>query len=358
MMQWNLQFFAEKTEQPTARRRSEARRKGQVATSHDLTAAVGFLALVASLWVFGGGLLQALWQAMILLLGQGTLKASVTGIDSADLQVAFKHVIMALFPIIITGLGFGIFAAFIQVGPMFVPSSLLPDFSRIDFLKGVTRLFSVRSFVEMMKSILKLSVIGAAVYLAVMSSAPQVFMLIGADPAQLFALFINSALLIFLYVGGAFLVLAFGDFLFQRFQFTRNIKMSKQDVKDEMKQMEGNQQIKRRIRERGRAIARRRMLQKVPLADVILTNPTHYAVALRYDATTMHAPQVVAKGVDQIALKIREIAVQHDVPIVENRPLARSLYQLAEIDDFVPPQLFGAVAEVLAYVYRLRRRIL
>ncbi len=358
MMQWNLQLFAEKTEQPTARRRNEAKRKGQVATSHDLTAAVGFLALVASLWIFGGHLLATLWQAMVLLLGQGTLQAAQGGIDSGDIKAAFGHVLYALLPIVLTGLLFGLFTAFAQVGPMFVPSSLIPDFTRIDFLKGVMKFFSTRSFVEMLKSILKLVVIVIAVYFAIRASASQVFMLVGADPMQLLALFINSAMVIFLFVGAAFIVLAFADFLFQRFQFTKNLKMTKQDVKDESKQVEGNPQMKRKIRERGRAIARRRMLQKIPTADVILTNPTHYAVALRYDAKTMHAPQVVAKGIDQLALKIREIGARHSVPIVENRPLARGLYQLTELDDFVPQELFGAVAEVLAYVYRLRQRVL
>ncbi|PWI58202.1 flagellar biosynthesis protein FlhB [Sulfoacidibacillus thermotolerans] len=355
-MQWNLQLFAEKTEQPTARRKTEAKRKGQVARSPDLTAAVGFLALVGSLWLFGGGLLSALWQAMILLLGQGTLQAAHVTLDRGDVQFAFIHVFSALIPIVLTGLGVGLLTAFAQVGPMFVPSLLVPDFTRIDFLKGVARFFSVRSIEELIKSMIKLGIIAIAVYLAIMASAPQVLMLVGADPAQLFALFINSALMIFLYVAVAFLVLSFADFLFQRFQFNRNIKMTKQEVKDEMKQAEGNPAIKRKIRERGRAIARRRMLHKVPTADVIITNPTHYAVALRYDAKTMHAPQVIAKGSDQLAHKIREIAIQHDVPIVENRPLARSLYQLTEIDEFVPPELFAAVAEVLAYVYRLQKR--
>lgn len=358
MMKVDLQLFAEKTERATPRHRMEARKDGRIARSADVTTAASLLAAVVSLRFFGGHLYSALWQSTALLLSQGT-----TGSESLPLQLPLLMgiggmILSSVIPILAVSLLIGLGVAFAQVGPQFTVKTLLPDFGRISVLSGIGRLFSARSMVELVKSTVKLLLIGAASYMAVAGAAAQLVMLDRADPVLIFALIAQAAGTILLYVALLYIALAIADFFFQRFEFERSLRMSKNDVRDESKRFEGNPLIKRKIRERGRAIARRRMMQLVPQADVVITNPTHYAVALKYDAKTMHSPQVVAKGVDDTARRIREVAVAHDVPIVENKPLARSLYQLVQLDDYVPAQLFGAVAEVLAYVYRLRNRAL
>jgi len=357
-MKVDLQLFAEKTERATPRRRSEVRRDGRTAHSPDVTTAASLLAAVAALHFFGGQLYSALWQSTTLLLSQGTSGSAPMSVEWPLLMSVGDLILPSVIPLLVVSLLIGLAVAFAQVGPMFTVKTLLPDFSRISIISGFSRLFSIRSLAELVKSTVKLLLIGAAAYLAVAGATAQLVTLDRADPAQIFALIAQAAGMILLYVALLYIALAVADFFFQRFEFERGLRMSKNDVRDESKRYEGNPLIKRKIRERGRAIARRRMMQLVPQADVVITNPTHFAVALKYDAKTMHAPQVVAKGADDTARKIREVAVAHDVPIVENRHLARSLYQSVQLDEYVPAQLFGAVAEVLAYVYRLRNRVL
>ena len=357
-MKVDLQLFAEKTERATPRRRSEVRRDGRIAHSPDVTTAASLLAAVAALHFFGGQLYSALWQSTTLLLSQGTSGSAPMSVEWPLLMSVGDLILPSIIPLLAVSLLIGLAVAFAQVGPMFTVKTLLPDFSRISIISGFSRLFSIRSLAELVKSTVKLLLIGAAAYLAVAGATAQLVTLDRADPAQIFALIAQAAGMILLYVALLYIALAVADFFFQRFEFERGLRMSKNDVRDESKRYEGNPLIKRKIRERGRAIARRKMMQLVPQSDVVITNPTHFAVALKYDAKTMHAPQVVAKGVDDTARKIREVAVAHDVPIVENRHLARSLYQSVQLDEYVPAQLFGAVAEVLAYVYRLRNRVL
>ena len=356
MIRFDLQLFAEKTERATPRRRLEARREGRLAKSPDLTMALGFLGVCAALGMYGQGLYVSLMRLMTDLLGQGTLFASghlgVPSLFYGDMSA----VLSSLVPLLLIAMGAGVVISFLQVGPLFVLSGLAPDFSRINPLSGLRRLFGWQAISELVKSTLKLAFISVAVYFALAGSPGQLAQLMVTDPSYILQNFASHAFGIVLDVAVMYVALAIFDFFFQRFQFEKSLRMSKEEVKDEMKQQEGNQQVKGKMRERGRAIAFRRMMHKVPTADVVITNPTHYAVALRYDAASMHAPQVVAKGVDQRALRIREIAKEHDVSIVENRPLARSLFQLVEIDGFIPGELFQAVAEVLAYVYRLRKK--
>ncbi|MHB1627311.1 MAG: flagellar biosynthesis protein FlhB [Bacilli bacterium] len=357
-MRIDLQLFAEKTERATPRRRADARKEGSVAHSSDVTTAASLIAAVAALKFFGAHLYSALWQSTTLLLSEGTSGSAPLSAQLPLLMSIGGMIVPSLIPIFAVSLLLGLGVAFAQVGPLFTVKPLLPDFGRINVIAGMGRLFSAKSMVELVKSVVKILLIGAASYMAVAGAAAQLVMLDQADPTLIFALIAHAAGAILLYVALLYIALAIADFYFQRFEFERSLRMSKNDLRDESKRFEGNPLIKRKIRERGRAIARRRMMQLVPQADVVITNPTHYAVALKYDAKTMHAPQVVAKGVDDTARRIREIAVLHDVPIVENQPLARSLYQLVQLEDYVPDQLFGAVAEVLAYVYRLRNRAL
>ncbi|KYP82118.1 flagellar biosynthesis protein FlhB [Ferroacidibacillus organovorans] len=359
MIRLELQRFAEKTEQATPKRRQDARQKGRVAKSPDLTSSLSFLAAVVGMSVFGSNLLGAVMRLLQNCLSLFVVSASQKTPHIKQLILpGITQVGLALIPIVLTIMLIGMLAAFFQVGPMFTLSTIMPDFSKINPLEGIRRLFSLHAIVESIKSIVKLSLIGVALYAAVVHTQVQYAFLMESSTPVIIDSYLTNANTILLYSAVMFAAVSVADYFYQRYQFSQSLRMSRQDVRDEQRDQEGNPQMRRRIREQGRAIARRRMMQKVPNADVIITNPTHFAVALRYDAKTMQAPQVVAKGIDETAQRIREVARQHDVPIVENKPLARALYQTVELDEFVPGTLFQAVAEVLAYVYRLRGRAL
>lgn len=354
MIKWELQLFAEKTEPATARRRGEARSKGRVAKSMDLTTSLSLLAFLTGLRLFGGNLLNTLFNTMQLLFTNGILQASSTGGFSKEILGVLVNVGTALLPMILIGLLSSLVVTIAQTGLHFSPSVLIPDITRLNPLTGIQRFFSLNSLMELIKSTVKILIVGIVVYEVMVGIIQQLFQMDQGDPSYILGFYIQNALQLMFYVTGVYVVIAVFDLVFQRFSFERSLRMSKQEVKDEMKQNEGDPQIKGKIRQRGRSIAFRMMMKNVPQADVVITNPTHYAVALQYDAMTMNAPKVVAKGVDHVAFKIREIATSHDVPVVENRQLARTLYNSVELDEFIPGSLFAAVAEVLAYVYRLR----
>lgn len=355
MIRLQLQRFAEKTEQATPKRKQDARREGRVAKSADLTSSLSFLAAILGMSAFGGNLLGAVTRLLQNCLSLFVISASQQTLHIKQLILpGLIQVGLALLPIVATIMLIGILVSFFQVGPLFTLSSIIPDFSKINPLEGTRRLFSLNAVIELIKSILKLSLIGVALYAAVVHTQVQYAFLMESSTPVIIDSYLTNANTILLYSAVMFAAVSVGDYFYQRHHFSQSLRMSRQDVRDEQRDQEGNLQMRRRIREQGRVMARRRMMQKVPKADVIITNPTHFAVALLYDAKTMLAPQVVAKGIDETAQRIREVARQHDVPIVENKPLARALYQTVELDEFVPGSLFQAVAEVLAYVYRLR----
>jgi flagellar biosynthetic protein FlhB len=356
-----LQRFAgssssgEKTERATPRRRQEARREGNVPKSVELSAAIGLLGAMVVLRIVGGKVWGA-WMEMFRhdIANAAAVHMTVEAvIEMLSSQVGY--VIGGLLPVVLVAFGLSILAGFVQVGPLFVPKLLLPKLNRISPISGVQKLFTARTLVESLKSILKLAiVVGVAYYfihkviesIAVLPNT-SVSVLVPAVGGIVFQLGLAVSLLM--------LGLAGLDFFFQRYEYEKNLRMTKQEVKDEYRQMEGDSRVKASIRRRGRALALRRMMQEVPKADVVITNPTHYAVALRYEVEKMSAPRVIAKGQDHLALRIREIAAASEVPIVENRPLARTLYTSVELGDAIPPELYQAVAEILAYVYALKQ---
>ncbi|WP_258110248.1 flagellar biosynthesis protein FlhB [Alicyclobacillus sp. SP_1] len=361
MLSIQLQRFAgssssgEKTERATPRRRQEARREGNVPKSVELSAAIGLLGAMVVLRIVGGKVWGA-WMEMFRhdIANAAAVHMTVEAvIEMLSSQVGY--VIGGLLPVVLVAFGLSILAGFVQVGPLFVPKLLLPKLNRISPISGVQKLFTARTLVESLKSILKLAiVVGVAYYfihkviesIAVLPNT-SVSVLVPAVGGIVFQLGLAVSLLM--------LGLAGLDFFFQRYEYEKNLRMTKQEVKDEYRQMEGDSRVKASIRRRGRALALRRMMQEVPKADVVITNPTHYAVALRYEVEKMSAPRVVAKGQDHLALRIREIAAASEVPIVENRPLARTLYTSVELGDAIPPELYQAVAEILAYVYALKQ---
>lgn len=355
MLQLNLQRFAgEKTERATPRRRQEARREGRIPRSPELTSAVTLVALLVGLRLVGGRILSGWTDMMQQTLGNAATadftQQSLIGLLDGELLDFVKLIL----PLIAIALVVGVLVSFMQVGAVFLPNHLVPDFNRINPVSGFRRLFSLKSSVEALKSLLKLAVVGLVAYMALHGSTAKIAMLgqvsINSYPSVVgqivFQMGIEISILMVL-IGAL-------DFMFQRFEFEKSIRMSRQDIKDEMKQQEGDPLVRGRIRQRGRAIAMQRMMAAVPKADVIVTNPTHFAVALQYDASKNAAPVVVAKGSDELARRIRQAATDAGVPIVENKPLAQTLWKTVEIGEAIPDSLYQAVAQVLAYVYRLK----
>ncbi len=356
MLQLQLQRFAgEKTERATPQRRREARKQGNIPKSPDLTSAVALLAVLLALKWFG----PHIWESWT-----GMLQSQLSNLNSRDLtpedlqglaiQSTWQFLRM-LAPIVGVALAVGLAVAFAQVGPVFVPRNLVPNLQRIQPIAGLKRILSLRTLAEAVKSALKLGTVGVIAYLATNKLAQQLDPLVRTDVASLPSVVGGMVFQLAIQIGVALLILAVLDYLFQRYEYEKSIRMSREEIKEEFKRQEGDPQIKSRIRQRGRALAMRRMMQEVPKADVVITNPTHFAVALRYSASEMSAPMVVAKGADEVAWRIRKIAEQHRVPCVENRPLAQSLYRTVDVGQVIPVELYQAVAEVLAYVYRLKQ---
>ncbi|MBF0425292.1 MAG: flagellar biosynthesis protein FlhB [Magnetococcales bacterium] len=345
-----------KTEAPTSKRLQEARDRGQAVSSREVPTALILLASLA-LFIFQGPTLWTALQGKMAFLLSGQIHDDLTeaGVIALLRDIA-SMVLMDMAPFFVVFLAAGILASILQHGWMFTLEPLTPNFSKLNVFSGLKRLFSPQSLVELLKSVAKMTLIGVAVYLGIKDSSLQILTLTNADVPKVLAVLTNDSLAILWRVTMVFLVLALADFSYQKYNYIKGLRMTKQEIKDEQRQTEGDPLLKGRIRQVQREMAQRRMMQEVPKADVIITNPTHYAVALRYIPGEMAAPKVVAKGVDFIAARIRTIAEEHKVPLVENPPLARTLYKDVELEQTIPPDLFKAVAQVLAYVFSLRGR--
>lgn len=356
-LKFDLQLFAqEKTEPATPKRREEARKKGQVARTAELGTAVVLLAGfgVLSVWASGAG--ATLMDLAAHYLGSGLrLEPNVGSVQGLFLDLVLGAA-MVVAPFAVVALVVGVAAQLVQVGFMATGEGLKPKFERINPIEGAKRLFSRRALVNLLKSLAKIFVVGYIAYVEVRKALDLLPMLTSAPLVDAVGIVGEIVLRIGLYVGLALLIVAGLDYLFQRLEHERSLRMSRQEVKEELKQTEGDPQLRARIRRRQRELASRRMMQEVPTADVVVTNPVHLAVALRYDQATMDAPIVVAKGAGIVARRIKEIAQEHNVPIVENVTLARSLFDSVELGQPIPVDLYQAVADVLAFVYRMRRR--
>jgi flagellar biosynthetic protein FlhB len=351
----NLQLFAgEKTEKATPKKRQEARKRGQVPQSMEVPSALVLLGTLLCLLAFGGYYRDRVFGMFGSVLNGGLLM-EITPANVMSLFSGFAVQLMWLMaPIFAVALVMAVFAGYAQFGLLFTPSMLRPNFKRLNPITGFRNLFSLRSVAEFVKSILKLILVGIVVYSLLWSERHRFLMLANVSVEEMFAYTVDLVARLILFVAVLLFLLSIADYAYQRYEYEKSLRMSKQDIKDEHKQQEGDPLVRNRIRQKQRQIAMMRMMQEVPKADVVITNPTHYAVAMRYDGATMEAPKVVAKGADYMAIRIREIARAHDVAIVENRPLARTLYERTEVGDTIPADLYHAVAEVLAYVYRLK----
>jgi flagellar biosynthetic protein FlhB len=344
----------DRTEPPSPRRLSEARKQGQVARSVELSSAV---ALLVGFWILSSSG-PRLVTAMRTLIERGLERLTEGDITMSTLQsgmlTAGQLVMQALAPLILAMVGVAIGVNVAQTRGLVSLHLIKPDLGKINPISGFKRLFSMRGFVQLLKSLAKLAVVGLVVYQAISANLDLMLatsrMTLSAGLGQIAQL----ALTIGLRVALVMLVLAVLDYVYQRRQFYKSLRMTKQEVKEEAKLQE-NPELRGRIRQRMREVAIRRMMAAIPKADVVITNPTHLAVALRYDKDKMQAPQVVAKGQRLIAERIKELARQHGVPLIENKPLAQALYQSVEIGQEIPVSLYQAVAEVLAFVYRLKR---
>lgn len=346
--------YEEKSEKPTPKKREDVREKGQVAKSRELTSVVVLLTGLFTLGILGTYVYSGIQGIMKEMLSNPVLKEPAIN----DFMIYFKNTIFS-FIIIILPLLTAVFIAAIlsnimQIGILFSGELLKPKLSKISPVKGLTRLFSIDSLMEFVKSLLKLAVTGITAYLCISKEMAGLFLLGELEVGSIFSYILATFYTIFLKCSLAMVILAVLDYAFQRWEFEKKIRMTKQEVKEEYKKSEGDPLIKSRIRSIQMEMARRRMMQAVPQADVIITNPTHLAVALKYDAAKMTAPQLTAKGAEKIAEKIREIARNHNIPVVENKELARSLYATVKIGREIPAALYRATAEVLAYVYKLR----
>lgn len=348
--------MSDKTEAPTPSRIREARERGQVARSIELNAAV---ALISGIWLLSG-------PGKTLAVAMGDLiRYSVTNLPTTDITSIwlresfykdFTIVIGPLGELVLAMLVIGAMTTLIQTG--FLWSSKRPFFdqSRVNPISGFKRIFSMQGTVEMLKSLLKLILVGWPVYSFLMANVSSILNLVQMPLADGVSAWSGLAFSLMWRVAGAYILLAAADYAYQRWNYTKQLRMSKQEVMDDFKKSEGDPFLRGRIRQQQRRMASSRMMTRVPQADVIVTNPTHYAVAIIYQSGKMDAPVVVAKGAFLVAQRIVDIAKKNNVPVVQNIPLARAMYKMVELEKPIPPELYVAMAEVLAYVFRLKNQ--
>lgn len=345
----------DKTEAPTPHRREKAREDGQIPRSKELTSLLILFVGVGILWVGGEGFARHL---------SGILNSGLR-FDHAiinDPKLSFGHVILllksgmlALVPLVTGVVLIALVAPPLLGGLVLSGKSLQFNFSKINPLSGLKRLFSAQVVAELVKALMKTALMGSVAGLYLWHKWPEIMRLMTESPVTAMADALNLAGMCCLLVVMSIIPMVGFDVFFQIYSHTKKLRMSKQDIRDEYKQQEGDPHVKGRIRQMQRAAARRRMMADVPKADVIVTNPTHYAVALQYDENKMSAPKVLAKGAGLVALRIRELGAENRIPVLEAPPLARALYRHAEIGQQIPGQLYAAVAEVLAWVWQLKR---
>ncbi len=353
--QVDLQLFAgEKTEEPTAKRKADARKKGQVGRSQEVNAAFVLLVGFLILRLLGGNAVAEIINYSTYIFGN--LNADIN--EETIMQMFIGMIILLAktsMPLMVFIMIIGLAMNIAQVGFMFTTEQLQFNPGKLSPISGFKRMFSKRSLVELVKSLVKIIIIGYFVFSYLSEEIFQIPKLIYMDLMAGLNRMSDSIFTLAFKIIGVFMRMAALDYAYQKWQNNQDLKMSKQEVKEEFKQQEGDPKIKGKIRQKQRQMAMARMMQEVPKADVIVTNPTHFAVALKYDSG-MSAPVVVAKGQDLVAQKIKELARESRIPIVENKPLARALYATVEIGGAIPHEMYKAVAEVLAYVYRLKHR--
>ncbi len=364
-LRYDLQLFAndeggEKTEEPTAKKIDDSRKEGSVAKSQEISSVAHLAALFLCLKVFMRFTSNRLMNVFSHFYREFDVKIG-SGFDDVMIwQIlldAILYFMITAAPYALASLVIGFFAQKLQFKWMITAKPLKPKFSKINPLSGFKRLFNKEKLVELLLSLVKIAVFSAVIYSVIKDNAGIFVTAYDLTIPECLSILFDIVMEIGIKICFAYLIIAFADLLYRRWKHKKDLKMTKQEIKDEYKNSEGDPQVKGQQKQRMRQAAQRRMMQAVPEADVVITNPTHFAVALKYDNTISTAPVVVAKGADYLAFKIRDIALEHDVDVVENKPLARMLYSNVELGDEIPPELYQAVAEVLAYVYQLHNKV-
>lgn len=353
----NLQFFSEeKTERATPKRRREARERGQIAKSREIVSAVLLLSMFWAIKLLSKYLYQNFNIALnrFFSLYYYSADLSKNGNIKEFFYYSIELYMRLIIPILLVSAFASMFANYLQVGFLFTIKPLTPKFSKLNPIEGFKRLFSKNSIVELLKAIFKITLIGYFIFGFFRDNYNSIPKLLEMDLNNSVAFIGNSIISIGFRVSIILLILSLFDYGFQIWEYEKNLRMTKQEVKEEYKQIEGSPQVKSKIREKQRQLSLRRMIAEVPKADVIITNPTHLAIAIKYDQDIAQAPYIVAKGKDLIAQRIKEVANKSVIPIVENKDLAQILFKSVDIGQEIPEDLYQAVAEVLAYVYSLK----
>ncbi len=353
----NIHFFdGEKTEEATSKKKKDSRKEGQVAKSEEFSTAFMLIIMFFALSQFAGymynGLLSMFYYNIDVQIDyKNTFDVTFL---ARYVSFAFTRIILIVAPLLVVAMIVGIITNLAQVGWEPTTKPLKPKFSKLNPISGFKKIFSLKAIITLIKSIAKLIIIILIVYNYIKDRIIFIPLLFQHEVEIIIGFIGETIVGLGITVGAFYIFVAIGDYVYVKFKHKKDLKMSKQEVKDEYKNSEGDPQVKGKIKQRMREAAMRRMMSDLPSADVIITNPTHYAVAIKYDREKSVAPTVVGKGADHMAKKIREIAKEHNIEIVENKPLARTLYSTVDIGGEIPPELYKTVAEILAYVYKLK----
>lgn len=345
----------ERTEEPTSKRIEEAVKKGQVAFSREITNFLMFLVLALMIiWIVPGYARKALNFLSKFIISPHEIMISYQNFNEFLFDVVSSAAIIFIVPILAT-IFVALFSSFIQNGIVISTEPLMPKLEKISVLKGIKRLFSLKSFMEFVKGIIKISIIAAVAYVIFKSDLDKIIFSAKLSIAGIIDLLGTIAFKIVLATTIFIFLVAAIDYSYQRFEYLKSLRMTRQEIKEEYKQSEGDPQIKAKLKQIREERARKRMIAAVPDADVIIRNPTHYAIALKYEQENMSAPMVKALGIDDLALRIINIAENNKIPVITNRPLAKALYETAELDEEIPIEHYKAVAEIIAYVFGLKK---
>lgn len=366
----DLQFFAkegpggEKTEEPTSKKLEDARKEGQVAKSKEIANAAGIMAMFILVKIYIGSLGVSFMSLFENLYGRipDTIKQYDGQVAVASILVVMKtamyRTLLMLLPFMLVAFVVAFVSDLVQVKWKPTTKPLAPKFNKLNPINGFKRFFSTNSLIELLKSILKLSIIGYMVYSYIRDRSTELYLLYDISLKQAIGLIGEIVVDLGIRIAAVYVIIAALDFAYQKFKFKQDMRMTKQEVKDEYKNQEGDPQVKGKQKQRMREASMRRMMQELPTADVVITNPTHYAVAIKYQREEENsAPKVIAKGADYLAQRIKETAKENDIYIMEDKPLARMLYATVEVGQEIPPELYEPVANVLAFVYKLQGKL-
>ena len=369
ILKYNLQFFAkdgpggEKTEPATQKKLSDARKEGQVAKSKEIANGVGLMALFLVLKIWTGKMGINFLETFEMVYDRIPQVVNFIGgtAPERELILLLRHgaiqILLITLPILLIGFLVAFVCDFCQVKWKPTTKPLQPKFSKLNPINGFKKIFSINSLIELLKSFIKIIIIVFIAKGYIEDRTHYLFLLYDMEIMSALQLILQVVTDLGIRIAAVYIIFAFADYAYQKWKFAEDMKMTKQEVKEEYKNTEGDPQIKGKIRQKMMEVSRRRMMQALPQADVVITNPTHYAVAIKYDPVVSDAPVVIAKGQDYLAQKIKEIARENKVEIVENKPLARMLYANVEVGEAVPPEMYQAVAEVLAFVYHLQGKV-